>query len=39
MLKPNICLLKIPVEETIDIDTQEDYEYAKFRYEQKENNI
>lgn len=39
MLKKDLCLLEIPVEETIDIDTQEDYEYAKFRYEQKENNI
>lgn len=37
MLKPNLCLLEIPVEETIDIDTKEDYEYAKWKYEK--NNI
>lgn len=33
MLKEDLCLLEIPVEETIDIDTKEDYEYAKFKYE------
>ena len=37
MLKPNLCLLEIPTEETIDIDTKEDYEYAKWKYEK--NNI
>lgn len=33
MLKADLCLLEIPVEETIDIDTKEDYEYAKWKYE------
>ena len=37
MLKEDLCLLEIPVEETIDIDTKEDYEYAKWKYEK--NNI
>ena len=37
MLKEDLCLLEIPAEKTIDIDTQEDYEYAKWKYEK--NNI
>lgn len=37
MLDQALCLLEIPVEETIDIDTKEDYEYAKWKYEK--NNI
>lgn len=36
MLKEDLALLEIPIEETIDIDTKEDYEYAKWK---KENNI
>lgn len=33
MLKDDLYLLKIPVEETIDIDTIEDYRYAKWKWE------
>ena len=33
MLKADLCLLEIPIEETIDIDTKEDYEYAKWKWE------
>lgn len=33
MLKDDLCLLEIPEEETIDIDTEEDYLYAKWKYE------
>ena len=36
MLKEDIVLLEIPVEQTVDIDTKEDYEYAKFKYETSE---
>lgn len=33
MLKDDLVLLEIPIEETIDIDTREDYEYAKWKWE------
>jgi len=33
MLKDDLALIEIPEEQTIDIDTKEDYEYAKFKYE------
>lgn len=33
MLKEDLCLLEIPEEETIDIDTREDYEFAKWKWE------
>ena len=33
MLTPDLILLEIPVEETIDIDTQEEYEFAKWKWE------
>lgn len=33
MLKDDLILLEIPVEETIDIDTREEYEYAKWKWE------
>ena len=36
MLKEDLALLEIPVEQTIDIDTKEDYEYARFKYETSE---
>lgn len=35
MLKDDLALLEIPVEETIDIDTREEYEYAKWKWETK----
>ena len=35
MLKDDLVLLEIPVEETIDIDTREEYEYAKWKWETK----
>lgn len=33
MLTDDLCLLEIPEEETIDIDTYEEYEYAKWKWE------
>ena len=33
MLKEDLCLLEIPEEETIDIDTREEYEFAKWKWE------
>lgn len=33
MLTNDLCLLEIPEEETIDIDTYEEYEYAKWKWE------
>lgn len=33
MLTDDLCLLEIPEEETIDIDTREEYEYAKWKWE------
>lgn len=33
MLTEDLCLLPIPEEETIDIDTPEEYEYAKWKWE------
>lgn len=33
MLYHGLVLLEIPVEETIDIDTREEYEYAKWKWE------
>lgn len=33
MLKEDLELLEIPIEETIDIDTREEYEYAKWKWE------
>ena len=33
MLTDDLCLLEIPKEETIDIDTYEEYEYAKWKWE------
>lgn len=33
MLTPDLILLEIPIEETIDIDTQEEYEFAKWKWE------
>ena len=33
MLKEDLCLLEIPEAETIDIDTREEYEYAKWKWE------
>lgn len=33
MLTDDLCLLEIPDEETIDIDTYEEYEYAKWKWE------
>ena len=33
MLTEDLCLLEIPQEETIDIDTREEYEYAKWKWE------
>jgi len=36
MLKDDLILLEIPEEQTIDIDTKEEYEYAKFKYETSE---
>ena len=33
MLKDDLVLLPIPHEETIDIDTKEEYEYAKWKWE------
>lgn len=35
MLKEDLCLLEIPEEETIDIDTQQEYEFAKWKWEKK----
>lgn len=35
MLTDDLVLLPIPIEETIDIDTYEDYLYAKWRWENK----
>ena len=36
MLKDDLALLEIPEEQAVDIDTKEDYEYAKFKYETSE---
>lgn len=36
MLKDDLVLLHIPHEETIDIDTKEEYEYAKWKWENSE---
>lgn len=36
MLKDDLALLEIPVEQTIDIDTKEEYAYAKWKYETSE---
>lgn len=33
MLKEDLCLLEIPEVETIDIDTKEEYEFAKWKWE------
>lgn len=33
MLTDDLCLLEIPEKETIDIDTYEEYEYAKWKWE------
>lgn len=33
MLKEDLCLLPVPEEEVIDIDTLEEYEYAKWKWE------
>lgn len=33
MLTDDLCLLEIPEDETIDIDTQADYEFAKWKWE------
>lgn len=33
MLKEDLCLLEIPEEETIDIDTLQEYEFAKWKWE------
>lgn len=33
MLKEDLCLLEIPEAETIDIDTREEYEYVKWKWE------
>lgn len=33
MLKEDLCLLEISEEETIDIDTKEEYEFAKWKWE------
>ena len=33
MLKEDLCLLEIPAEETIDIDEQHEYEFAKWKWE------
>ena len=33
MLKEDLCLLEIPEEETIDIDEQHEYEFAKWKWE------
>lgn len=33
MLKEDLCLLEIPEAETIDIDTREEYEFAKWKWE------
>lgn len=33
MLTDDLCLLEIPEEETIDIDTYEEYEYVKWKWE------
>lgn len=33
MLTDDLCLLEIPEEETTDIDTYEEYEYAKWKWE------
>ena len=33
MLKNDLCLLEVPEEEVIDIDTREEYEYAKWKWE------
>lgn len=35
MLKEDLALLEIPSEETIDIDTKEEYNYAKWSYENR----
>lgn len=35
MLKPEMKLIKVPEEETIDVDTREDYEYAKLLHARK----
>ncbi len=35
MLKPNHGIYEIPAEETIDIDTEEDYKYAQWRHSKK----
>jgi CMP-N-acetylneuraminic acid synthetase len=35
MLKSNHDILEVPKEETIDVDTPEDYEFAKFKWNQK----
>lgn len=33
MLTDDLCLLEVPEEETIDIDTREEYEFAKWKWE------
>ena len=33
MLQPNHLILEVPEEETIDVDTKEDFEYAKWKWE------
>ena len=33
MLKEDLCLLEIPEEETIDIDEQYEYEFARWKWE------
>ncbi len=35
MLKPNHGIYKVSIEETIDIDTEEDYKYAQWRHAKK----
>jgi CMP-N-acetylneuraminic acid synthetase len=35
MLKEDLCLLEIPAEETIDIDEQHEYEFAKWKWEKE----
>lgn len=38
MLKPNHGLLEVSHEDTIDVDTKEDYEYANWRWEKEIRN-
>lgn len=38
MLSPRTQLIEVPEEETIDVDTEEDYKYVKWKYEYENSN-